>query len=56
MRQTMLCNMESDSLVVKRAEKADRIPLLVGPMDNPSEKAINRTTTKISEIQMSRVI
>jgi hypothetical protein len=52
----MLYNMESDSAVVKRAEKADRIPLLVGPMESPSENAINRTTSKISEIQMIRVI
>jgi hypothetical protein len=52
----MLYNTESDSFVEKRAENADRIPLLVGPMESPSENAINRTTSKISEIQMSRVI
>ena len=56
MRQTMLYNTESDSAVEKRAEKTDRIPLLVGPRESPSENAINRTTSKISEIQMSRVI
>jgi hypothetical protein len=48
--------MESDSFVVKRAEKADRIPLWVGPIESPNANAINRTTSKIMEIQMSRVI
>jgi CRISPR/Cas system CSM-associated protein Csm3 (group 7 of RAMP superfamily) len=52
----MLYNTESDSFVEKRAENAARIPLLVGPMESPSENAINRTTSKISEIQMRRVI
>jgi CRISPR/Cas system CSM-associated protein Csm3 (group 7 of RAMP superfamily) len=56
MRQTMLYNTESDSAVEKRAEKADRIPLLVGPMESPSEIAINRTTSKKTEIQMRRLI
>jgi hypothetical protein len=48
--------MLSDSLVAKRAEKAVRIPLWVGPMESPRANAINRTTSKIIEIQMSRVI
>ena len=56
MRQTMLWYTESDSALEKRAERADRIPLLVGPMEIPNEIAIKRTTSKISEIQMIRVI
>ena len=55
MRQMMLYSTESESAVEKRAEKAGRMPLWVGPMESPSENAINRTTSKISEIQMSRV-
>jgi hypothetical protein len=58
MRQTMLYNIDSspDAGVEKRAEKADRIPLRVGPMESPRAKAINRTASNSSEIQMSRVI
>jgi hypothetical protein len=52
----MLYNTESDSAVEKRAEKMDRIPPWVGPIERPRKNAINKTTREISEIQMSRVI